>query len=181
MIVGLVGTAGSGKDSLAQYFVKKGFQHVSLSALLREEMALTPFKNLIEYGNVYRESLGPRALISLAIKKWKVLDHPVVFSSLRTEGEIRRCRYLPASVILYLECPEEERAKRIQNRGRLLNVERTKEQLLQEDKRIAGYKGRLTDAIVQMSEEPDNLGLHIHDLMCIFFGNGWEDHSREVG
>lgn len=37
LIIGIVGTAGSGKDTLAEYLQKKGFIYTSLSDRIREE------------------------------------------------------------------------------------------------------------------------------------------------
>ena len=36
--IGVTGTLGSGKDTLAAYLVSKGFEHISLSDLIREEL-----------------------------------------------------------------------------------------------------------------------------------------------
>ena len=35
MIIGVVGTIGSGKDTVAEYLNQKGFQSISLSDILR--------------------------------------------------------------------------------------------------------------------------------------------------
>lgn len=37
MIIGLAGTFGAGKDTVADYLVNKGFQHISLSDIISEE------------------------------------------------------------------------------------------------------------------------------------------------
>ena len=73
MIIGVTGKYASGKDSVAEYLVKKGFIHYSLSDEIREEAKKRELKetreNLIQLGNELREKFGSGVLAERVLMK----------------------------------------------------------------------------------------------------------------
>jgi dCMP deaminase len=94
MIIGVTGLNASGKDTFANYLCTKGFYHVSLSDIIREEarkrgLALTR-ENLIWLGNELRKRHGASISAELALEKAKreAFGQHLVISSIRNLQEL---------------------------------------------------------------------------------------------
>lgn len=73
LIIGIVGLPGAGKTTAAKYLVSKGFQRVTLSDFIKDEVKRigddpTKRQVLQSTGNLLREKYGPQILAQLAIK-----------------------------------------------------------------------------------------------------------------
>lgn len=89
MFIALTGTLGAGKDTVAQYLVTQGWQHISLSDALRgyvaEKGLPSTREELTRAGNYLRFAYGAGVLAERALKLVDQ-DH-VVFSSIRHARE----------------------------------------------------------------------------------------------
>lgn len=89
MIIGVTGTLASGKDTVADYLIEKGFSHFSLSEELRAIARVRGVEetrdNLLTLANQIRDKKGPDFLAKEAFKKIK---GKTVISSIRQPAEI---------------------------------------------------------------------------------------------
>jgi len=89
-LVGVVGGAASGKDTVAEIFYKNGYQHVSSSDLVRDEIArrgyTTSRKLQTEIANEMRQKHGYGYWVDLSVTKLEQKGHAVI-SGLYSEGE----------------------------------------------------------------------------------------------
>ena len=73
IIIGLTGENCAGKGTIAEYLKKKSFYYLSLSDVIREELASKGKEitraNLIEEGNYLRGNLGSGILSKKTIEK----------------------------------------------------------------------------------------------------------------
>ncbi|MBD3209617.1 AAA family ATPase [Candidatus Woesearchaeota archaeon] len=121
MLIGVTGYLASGKNSVADYLLQKGFKHISLSDILRAELKTRgktiTRKNLQEIGNDLRNAFGPgylaqRALLTIDDKEdW-------VISSIGTVGEAKTLRKNPKFHLLFIDAPQKTRFKRMKARKR---------------------------------------------------------------
>ncbi len=122
MFVGLTGTLGSGKDTVAEYLKKKGFSYYSLSDILRDECEKRGLEknrdNLIKIGNELRKEFGPDILakkILEKIEKNKVKKAIIV--SIRNPKEAEALKEKKGFFMLNIDAPIEIRFQRIKKRG----------------------------------------------------------------
>lgn len=92
MIIGITGFYASGKDSVAEYLIGKGFQHYSLSDEIRLEakkrkITLTR-ENLIKLGNELREKFGA-GILAERIKYRLNKEKDYVLTSFRNPEEVK--------------------------------------------------------------------------------------------
>lgn len=118
-LVGLTGTNGAGKGEVARFLLKKGFDYVSLSDVIREELKKRGLEasrdNLVACGNELRERFGPAELARRAAAK---ISRPTVIDSIRNLREIEYLRQLGDFVLLAVDAPVEIRFERVMRRGR---------------------------------------------------------------
>ncbi len=120
MIIGIVGSIASGKDTVGEYLAKKGFVMISLSDVLRsimrsEGMEVT-VPNMTKYGNNLRANKGHGYLAKLAYEQAGGKD--AVLTSIRQVGEIEYLREFDDFTLIKLDAPIEMRLKRLIDRGR---------------------------------------------------------------
>ncbi len=114
--IGVTGTFCAGKDTLANYLVKKGFEHISLSDIIREEarkknIELTR-ENLRTFGNKLREELGNGILAEKAIEK-VTENKRYVITSIRNPLEVKKLNSSKNFVLINVDAPIEERFRRL--------------------------------------------------------------------
>ena len=89
MIIGITGLFASGKDTVANYLASKGFDHFSLSAILREEAKeqnIEPTReNLIALGSSLKEYEGHDVLAKKSVEK---ISGNTVVTSIRHPREV---------------------------------------------------------------------------------------------
>lgn len=143
MIIGIVGSIASGKDTVAEYLEKKGFETVSLSDILREEMRKAGIDisvpNMTEYGNNLRKTKGHEYLARLAYERLK--GGKAVLTSLRQVGEIEYLSKLPDFTLIRLDAPIEIRLERLIKRRREGDVKNMTELREIEAKQADGKSG----------------------------------------
>lgn len=138
IIIGVTGTLGAGKDTLAGYLISKGFEHISLSDLIREELKKTgqevTRENLVKAGNEMREKEGNGVLAKRAIGRMSGEKNYVV-TSIRNPLEIRTLAGSRRFVLLSVDAALEVRFKRILERGRNEKDARTLEEFREAEAR----------------------------------------------
>src|SRR3989338_4897545 len=121
MIIGITGLYCSGKDTVAEYLVEKGFAHISLSDILREQMKKMNIEitrdNLIKYGNDLRKLLGPGVLAEIAISRFARGDNYAI-SSIRSPAEAEVLNRFGDFVLIKVQAAASLRFKRILERKR---------------------------------------------------------------
>lgn len=121
MIIGVTGFFCSGKDTMASILERKGFSHISLSDMIREElrrrgMELT-IPNLTAVGNELRRHFGPGILGQRALECMDFARNWVV-SSIRHPAELEALRTRPDFVMVFIEASRRVRYERSLARGR---------------------------------------------------------------
>jgi len=121
MIIGITGTAGAGKDTLARYLSGAGFFHISLSDIIREEarrrgLSLSR-RNLQDLGNQMRRRYGLGIFSEKALAKIKKGKNYAI-TSIRNPGEVVPLARRREFVLLAVDAPQEQRFCRVAGRGR---------------------------------------------------------------
>ena len=135
LILGIVGRNCSGKDSVAEYLMKKKFHHISLSDILREELRnenkeITR-ENLIKKGQQFRKKYGPCGLASKAITKINNINnktnyeinlnnnknHNYIISSIRNPYEVDELRKHNGFLLLFVDSDSKIRFQRMKQRA----------------------------------------------------------------
>jgi dephospho-CoA kinase len=119
MIIGVTGTTGAGKDTLAHYLAGKGFCHISLSNLIREELAAKGIpltrKNLQDYGTAKRKDLGLGVWAQKALSRMDIGKNYVI-TSIRNPGEVKTLANSGKLVLVAVDAPEKLRFARVADR-----------------------------------------------------------------
>lgn len=122
MIIGLTGSYCSGKDTVADYIVKRhDFEHYSLSDIIREcmkEAGIEPSReNLIVFGTNLRAQNGNGVLAKKALEKMpEGKDYCV--TSIRHPDEINELRNRKDFILINVDAPQDIRFARMQKRKR---------------------------------------------------------------
>jgi len=137
MIIGVTGNYGSGKDTVAEILEKRGYTHISLSDLIREELKergkeITR-ENLIGLGNELRKCFGPETLAKLASQKIQKGNN-FVLTSIRNPSEVDFFLKRKDFVLVNVVAPIDARLKRLISRNRE-NDPKTLEELKEKEKR----------------------------------------------
>jgi len=121
MIIGVTGSYGAGKDSVAEVLQQMNFYHVSFSDLLREELKRRKLEitrdALISVGNELRSKYGPSVLAQLALDRVKDGEN-YVFTSIRNPAEVELLQKRQDFLMTKVVAPEEVRLRRIVSRNR---------------------------------------------------------------
>lgn len=137
MIMGVAGTNASGKDSLADYLVKKGFIKYSHSDVLREDLRAKNIPLIREalqnYGNEIRAKQGPDILTRRLKEKLKKGKNYVI-TSIRNEAEVKSWQELSDFKLIWVDAPMELRFKRSMSRPK--TGESINEQTFEDFKRL---------------------------------------------
>lgn len=120
MIIGISGTLGSGKDTVAKYIESKGFEHISTSDVLRDinkRMGLPlDRESLRKNVNALRQVYDAAFLVYEALKKAN--SNNVVLSGIRNPGEIDYLKSRKDSFVFFVDAPIEIRYQRVSSRKR---------------------------------------------------------------
>lgn len=121
MIVGITGPNCSGKDSAAEYLIKNGFAHYSLSDIIREEAKNRNLPSdrdtLINIGNELREKYGEGVLAVKTLERISAYKSGnAVVTSIRNPSEIVELRKYPLFFLLGINAPVKTRYDRAMSR-----------------------------------------------------------------
>lgn len=117
--IGVTGLFCSGKDTVASYLKGKGFEHISLSDLIREEATARGMDHsrdtLYKLGNELRAQHGKSVLAKKAMQKMRD-DKKYIITSIRNPLEVKELANAKQFVLLKVESPVETRFNRLINR-----------------------------------------------------------------
>lgn len=117
-LIGVSGTLGSGKDSLANMLVDEyGYNHASTSDLVREvamrERGSIERPVLQEIATMCREKFGAGYFVELGLDK----PRPLLITGIRSIGEMKALK-AAGGVMVYVDAPVELRYERMIGRAR---------------------------------------------------------------
>ncbi|MGH7156933.1 MAG: AAA family ATPase [Candidatus Saccharimonadales bacterium] len=147
-IIGVGGTNGSGKDTLAQFLADEhGYLFISVSDILREELKKRGLpierENLRALSAEWRRRYGHGHLIDQALKLFEAKKSQykgLVVSSLRNPGEAEEVHRLGGTVV-WLDGDPKLRYQRIYSRQRSTEDQKTFEQFLAEEHAEMAHHG----------------------------------------
>ena len=144
MIVGVTGFFCSGKDTLAEFLQAKGFEHVSLSDIIRTEMrergTRITIPNLTKVGNELRGEFGPGVLAQRALECIDYSRNWVV-TSIRHPAEVQALRARPDFVMVFVEASRRRRFERSQSRRRSGDPRSFEDFVAQEQRQMSARDG----------------------------------------
>lgn len=115
MIVGVTGYFCSGKDTFAEFAIRKGFKHISLSDIIRDEIKArgqqVTLLRLTEVGNRLRIQFGPQVLAQRAMQRFPEYGH-VVVTSIRHGAEVEELRRRKDFALVFVDAPLRMRYER---------------------------------------------------------------------
>lgn len=166
-VIGLAGTNGSGKDTVAQILAEDyGFFVVSATEMLEEELKKRGLaferENKRKVGNEWREKYGLSAIVDKAIELANAADaDKLVIGSLRHPAEAEKVKELKG-IVIWVDADPHVRYDRIQknNRGRVED-NKTFEQFLKEEQDEMHSTGRATEIV----------GVEVKKIADIFIEN----------
>ena len=164
MIIGITGKNASGRKTLAEYLVRKGFNHFSLSNEIREEakrrnMTIT-FNNLIDLGNQMRARYGPTVWAERVKLKLDEGNDYVVTSFFNVE-EVKVFKDLADFMLVSVIADSQMRFELIRSRAKEEDIDefRSYEQFLENEK-------------LEQSSDPNKQQLHkCHKMADIVIKN----------
>ncbi|MDA1193966.1 MAG: hypothetical protein O2894_02170 [Planctomycetota bacterium] len=120
VVIGITGRNCAGKDTVAAALAARGFEHHSLSDVLRVELtrrgAEITRSALIALGNELRAAEGP-GVLAIRVKAMMQTDR-VALVSVRSPAEVQELRRLDGFVLFAVDAPVEVRFARERTRGR---------------------------------------------------------------
>jgi dCMP deaminase len=122
MILGVSGLNGSGKGEVVRFLEERSFYPLSLSDVIRQELARQGVEEtrerMIEAGRVLRRAEGEGAL-AIRLADQLASDRNYVIDSVRHPAEVQELRQRTSSFkLVWVEAPDEVRIERIRARGR---------------------------------------------------------------
>ncbi len=162
-VFGLTGQPSAGKDTAADFFVSKGYEHLSTGDLMRQEMrkAGIPLDrpNMSEFARQTKKERGMGYLAELATK---AIKGNAVVSGLRAalEVEILRKHFGKNFVLLAIDAPIRTRYERAFKRNRPGDNVTFEQFQAQEDRERADPSGaQEVDKVIAMADKViDNSG-----------------------
>ncbi len=178
MIIGITGTNCSGKETAANYLVKKGYEHFSLSDIIREELTKKGLshsrKNLFNMGNKLRKEFGENILALRALKRIK--NPNTVISSIRNPNETTELKKQKNLFLIAIDAPIELRFERSLKRakpGEEKTFESFKNQELDESTERKGLQQirkciKMADTLIINDKTIDDLYKKIDEIINKF-------------
>src|SRR3989344_8359714 len=107
MIIGVTGTLGAGKGSVAQFLVDKGFKHYSVRGFISEEIEKRGLEinrdNLVVIGNEMREKNSPSYIAERLYEMVQQDGANGVIESIRAPGEVDALRKKGKFILIALD------------------------------------------------------------------------------
>jgi dCMP deaminase len=196
MRIGVAGLNASGKTEVVSFLEARSFYPLSLSDLIREDLArdgLEPTRDhLIERGRSLRERHGPTILAERALARLP-RDRNHVIDSIRHPAEVEALRAGGHFVLLWVEVSDRTRFERARRRGRV-GTPQTFEAFQAEQRReLASEEAGgqqllavrdLADEIVPNDADLAALHAHLQTLLqsTMFFRDrpSWDEYFMDI-
>ncbi|MBI3638667.1 AAA family ATPase [Candidatus Wolfebacteria bacterium] len=156
-IIGITGHPGSGKDTIADYFIAKGFHKISGGDILREEMSKLGIpadkrSRIHEFVAEMRKRYGNGYPSEETIKR---INGNTVISGIRNTEEVKIFRERLGSdfKLIAVQAPLELRYERAKKRGRIDDDITIQNFKAEEDKERANDSGsHEVDLVIEMAD-----------------------------
>jgi dCMP deaminase len=196
MILGIAGPYGSGKSAVVSFLAEASFVPLSLSDVLREELATRGLEEtrerMIELGNELRRAEGADALARRLASRISS-DRNYVVDSIRHPAEVLSLRELAKDFrLLWIDADEALRLDRIRQRGRpgdpsnrdqLTNLEgREKRGVDAHSQQLDAVRG-LADESIQNEGSLDELHESLRAFLrrsMYFERPGWDEYFMSI-
>jgi dCMP deaminase len=165
MIVGITGTNGAGKGTIAEFLKTRGFKHYSVRGFLEDELKkkglMTDRDNLILMANQLRSKHGPSYIVEQLYERAQKEGGDCVIESIRAVGEVEALKKKGQFVLFAIDADPEIRYSRMVERGTKTDVISYEKFLEQEEREM-------------YSRDPNkqNLGRCI-EMSDYLFKNNW--------
>jgi len=176
MIIGITGTLGAGKGTVADFLIKeKGFGHYSVRDFLVEEIKKRELtvnrENMVMVGNDLRATHGAGYVVLELYKRAQAAGKNAVIESVRTVGEVETLRTLPDFQLWAVDADPKTRYERIKLR-KTVTDNQTFEEFVADEKREMTSNDPAKQNLAECIALSDN----------VFMNNGSkEDLLKEVG
>lgn len=121
MIIGLTGTFGAGKGTIAQYLKNKGFKYYSVRDFLTEEIRKRGLPlnrdSMVIVANDLRAKYGSSYIVEQLYKKAEKENANCVIESIRTPGEAEALKKKDRFLLVAVDADVKLRYNRILKRG----------------------------------------------------------------
>ena len=124
IIIGITGTLGAGKGTIAEYLIeRKGFVHYSVRGFITEEInrrALPVNRDsMVLIGNELREKNSPSYIVDCLFERAKEVGQNAIIESIRTPGEAESLRKKEGArfCLLAVDADPKIRYERVYKRG----------------------------------------------------------------
>ncbi|MBX9765573.1 AAA family ATPase [Patescibacteria group bacterium] len=119
IILGITGTLGAGKGTVAEYLKEKGFNHYSVRAFLTEEIVKRGMPvnrdSMVLVANELRVKNGPSYILDTLYERAEAAGADAVIESIRTVGEVEELRK-KGMLLLSVDADPQIRYSRVQFR-----------------------------------------------------------------
>jgi dephospho-CoA kinase len=120
LVVGIAGTLLAGKGTVVSILKSKGFKHVSIRDLIKEELArqnISPSRMAMQdMGNEMRKKYGLGYWMKMALEKFESDEAPLIIESLRNPAEIDYLKKHSKFFLIGMDAPFELRFERVKKR-----------------------------------------------------------------
>ncbi len=136
LVIGITGTAGSGKGTVAEYLIKRyGFKHFSVRDFLVEEIQRRGLDinrdTMIYIANDLRNTYGAEYIVMELYRKAIKENCNCVIESIRTVGEVEALKKKSNFILWGIDAPIDIRYERIRKRSNqsdMVSFDKFKEQ-----------------------------------------------------
>jgi dephospho-CoA kinase len=171
IVVGITGTILAGKGTVVDILKSKGFNHVSVRDLIKEELARQNMpvsrSNMQNLGNIMRRKHGLEYWMKIALNKYATDNTPLIIESLRNPAEITYLKNNSKFYLIGMDAPFEVRLERVKKRDLDMD-KRDQDTFVFDDARDKGYNEPLNgqqvgmclvqaDFLIYNDEESDRL------------------------
>ncbi|MCU0660147.1 MAG: AAA family ATPase [Candidatus Pacebacteria bacterium] len=171
MIIGITGTIGAGKGTVARYLEEKGFKNFSVREFLLEELSKRGLphdrEHMTPLANELRRTYGPAHIIQTLYAKAGQYTGNSIIESIRNEGEILFLKTKPDFHLLAVDADQKVRYNRIVLRGSTTDAVTFETFQAQEEKESKG-----------VNPWEQNLSVCIANADAIFVNNGTFDELK---
>lgn len=170
IIIGITGTFAAGKDTIADYLEKKGFEQYGLSDQIREfarQKGLEPTRDVLRnLGNEIRDKYGPEYLVKTVIEQ-KATGNRILISGIRQPAEVEYLKQFDNFILLAVDAPIEMRFERMKKRNRSGDP-KTLEELREKEEREMESKGKNCQKIHQCIQMADFILINDGDYQKLY-------------